>query len=213
MKNIFKNILNAIIGLLAFAIHPILAKFISFFITSLNTQYIVKQLKKCGKNPTILFPISSYGLKYIEIGDNFASYSRLKLEAYDQHLVTLYNPKLIIGDNVRIGYDCHIGCVNEIVIGNNVLIASKVFISDHSHGETNVESLKLPPNSRKVVSKGPVIIEDNVWIGEGVAIMPNVRIGRNAIVGANAVVTKDVPENSVIGGNPARIIKFLNENN
>ena len=54
-----------------------------------------------------------------------------------------------------------------------------------------------------------MIIKDNVWIGEGVAIMPNVRIGKNAIIGANAVVTKDVPENTVVGGNPAKIIKQL----
>ena len=54
-----------------------------------------------------------------------------------------------------------------------------------------------------------MIIEDNVWIGEGVVIMPNVRIGRNAIVGANAVVTKDVPADCVVGGIPARVIRFL----
>ncbi len=124
------------------------------------------------------FSITTFGLKHIEIGDNFSAGARMRLEAYDEHLNTHYNPKFIIGDNVRIGYDCHIGCVNEIIIGNNVLIASKVFISDHSHGEANAESIALPPNSRKVISKGPIIIEDNVWIGEGVAIMPNVKIGK-----------------------------------
>ena len=153
MKKIIKKILNTIIGIVAFIIHPILVKFIVFLITSLNTQYVAKQLKKCGKNPTILFPITTFGLKHIEIGDDFAACPRLRLEAYDQHLDTHYNPNLIIGNNVRIGYDCHIGCMNEVIIGNNVLIASKVFISDHSHGETNTESIQLPPNSRKVLSK------------------------------------------------------------
>ena len=156
---------------------------------------------------------SIYGLKYVSVGDDFYSASGLVLEAYDRHLESTYSPEIIIGDNVRIGNDCHIGCINKIIISNNVLIASKVFITDHFHGDTSVDSLKIPPNFRKVISKGPVIIEDNVWIGEGVVIMPNVRIGRNAIVGANAVVTKDVPENTVIGGNPARIIKFLNNEN
>lgn len=209
MKHILKKILNILIGIVAFIIHPVLVKFIAFIITSLTTHYIIKQLKKCGKNPTILFPISSTGLKYIEIGDNFALYSRSRLEAYSKHLNTNYDPKLIIGNNVRIGSDCHIGCVNKIIIGNNVLIANKVFISDHSHGDTNVESLILPPNSRKVISKGPIVIEDNVWIGESVAIMPNIIIGKNSIIGANAVVTKDVPENCVVGGNPAKVIKKL----
>ena len=54
-----------------------------------------------------------------------------------------------------------------------------------------------------------MIIEDNVWIGEGVAIMPNVTIGANSIIGANSVVTKDIPKNSVVAGNPARVIKNI----
>jgi len=210
MKQLVKNIVVMISKTIAFFIHPFIVKGLSFLITSLNTQYIVKQLKNCGKNPRIMFPITSHGLEHISIGDNLDVCGRLRLEAYSKHLDNLYNPEFIIGNNVSINYDCHIGCVNKVVIGNNVLIASKVFITDHFHGETTEDSLMLPPNLRKVISKGPVIIEDNVWIGEGVAIMPNVRIGKNSIVGANAVVTKDVPENSVVGGNPARILQCCN---
>jgi acetyltransferase-like isoleucine patch superfamily enzyme len=53
------------------------------------------------------------------------------------------------------------------------------------------------------------VIEDNVWIGESVVILPGVTIGKNSIIGANAVVTKSIPENSIAGGNPARIIKKI----
>ena len=56
---------------------------------------------------------------------------------------------------------------------------------------------------------GPVIIEDGVWIGDKVTILPNVRIGKNAVIGANSVVTKDIPENCVAGGIPAKIIKTI----
>jgi len=89
------------------------------------------------------------------------------------------------------------------------LIASKVYIADHSHGDTSLANLSLPPVYRPLFSKGKVIIEDDVWIGEGAAILPGVVIGRGAIIGTNAVVTKDVDPYTVVGGVPARIIKKL----
>ncbi|MNY78908.1 Galactoside O-acetyltransferase [compost metagenome] len=67
----------------------------------------------------------------------------------------------------------------------------------------------MPPAKRRLYSKGPVIIEDNVWLGEGVVVLPGVTIGENSIVGANAVVTKSIPKNCVAGGNPARIIREI----
>jgi acetyltransferase-like isoleucine patch superfamily enzyme len=69
--------------------------------------------------------------------------------------------------------------------------------------------LELPPMSRPLVSKGAVIIKDNVWIGEGVAIMPGVTIGENSIIATNAVVTKDIPPNCVAAGVPAKVIKII----
>ena len=162
-----------------------------------------------GETFRIDYPANILGERFITIGNNFSSFPRLRLEAYDRHLDNTYSPSIIFGDNVSINFDCHIGCVNRIVIGNNVLMASKIFITDHMHGEISAEALKTPPSLRKIISKGPVIIEDNVWIGEGVAIMPNVTIGKNSIIGANSVVTKTIPPNSVAAGIPARIIKTL----
>jgi serine acetyltransferase len=168
-----------------------------------------RRFDKVGEASFIEYPVVTLGEDHITLGSNFYSYARLRLEAYDNHLGNVYHPEIIIGDNVSLNYDCHIACINRVVIGNNVLIGSKVHITDHSHGSVSYEALSLPPAKRSLVSKGPVIIEDNVWIGEGAVIMPNVRIGRNAIVGANAVVTKDVPANCVVGGVPARVIRYL----
>lgn len=179
-------------------------------IQNLLFSWIIKScFKSAGKNFFVEYPIRIVGGNYIKIGRNFSSFGRLRIEAHEFHNGFRFFPDLIIGDNVSMNYDCHIGCINKIIIGNDVLIASRVTILDHFHGDISLEALQTPPSRREIVSKGPIIIEDNVWIGEGVAIMPNVTIGRNSIIGANAVVTKDFPANSIIGGIPAKVLKQL----
>jgi acetyltransferase-like isoleucine patch superfamily enzyme len=165
------------------------------------------ELKSLGAEPILPLRAVVKNPQYISIGNNFSAEYNLRLEAWDKYGSQTYAPQIIIGDNVGLGTDVHIGCINKIVIGNNVLIASRIYISDHSHGEITAGALSIPPLKRPLISKGPVIIDDNVWIGEGVCILPNVHIGKNAVIGANAVVTKDVPSNAVVGGNPAKIIK------
>lgn len=63
--------------------------------------------------------------------------------------------------------------------------------------------------SADYILRGNIIIEDNVWIGEGCVILPNVKIGQNSVIGANTVVTKDVPRNSIVVGNPGRVIRQI----
>ncbi len=147
--------------------------------------------------------------QFISIGEGFNALHHLRLDAIDRYMGKAYTPSIVIGDNVSFNSDCHIGAIDRITIGNNVLLASRVYISDHFHGEISSEALAVIPILRDLYSKGPVVIGDNVWIGEGACILPGVTVGRNAIIGANAVVTKDVPENAVVGGIPAKIIKML----
>ena len=84
-----------------------------------------------------------------------------------------------------------------------------VIISDNSHGHIILEEKDIRPVDRPLCSKGEVVIGDNVWIGDKVAILQGVHIGDGAIIAANAVVTKDVPANSVAAGVPAKIIKEI----
>jgi acetyltransferase-like isoleucine patch superfamily enzyme len=89
------------------------------------------------------------------------------------------------------------------------VIASRVFISDHYHGDTSLMSLETPPVRRPLTSRGPVIIEDSVLIGEGVVILSNVRIGRCSVIGANSVVTKNIPPFSIVAGVPGKVIRSV----
>ena len=149
------------------------------------------------------------GHKYINLEGSFVALDRNRIEVLDRHGLQRFTPKLHIGSGVSMEYDCHIGCINEVTIGARVLIASRVYISDHSHGRTTLEDLNVSPNERLLLSKGPVFIDDDVWLGEGVAVMPGVHIGHSTIIGANSVVTKDIPPNSVAAGAPARVIKTI----
>lgn len=116
----------------------------------------------------------------------------------------VFEPLLIIGDMVCINRNVHIGCINRITIGQGTLIGSNVLITDHSHGDKEYD---LSPSSRPLYSKGPIVIGENVWIGENVCILPDVTIGDNCIIGAGSIVTKSIPCNSIVVGNPARVIK------
>lgn len=170
---------------------------------------LCRQFKQMGK--TSYFSYMDYditGAQYIEIGEQCKFGHRLRLNAYDKFGTQNFSPRLQIGNGVLIGNDCHIGCIEHVQIGNGVLMASKILIIDHQHGNTTGKESNLSPQERPLHSK-PIVIGDNVWIGEGVAIMPGVEIGDNVIIGANAVVTHSFPKNVVIAGVPAKIIKVL----
>jgi len=182
---------------------------INFLYIHIYSSYIKNRLGKCGDNLRTKFPLYLIGENKISIGNNFTSFRRNRIEVFGKILEKDYNGKLIIGDNFSMNDDCHIACINKITIGNNVLFASKIFITDHFHGEINKENFLKPPYLRPLYSKGEVIIKDNVWVGESVVILPGVTIGENCVIGANSVITKSFPKNSIIGGNPAKLIRSI----
>lgn len=155
----------------------------------------------------IRFPFYTRNEKQIQFGKNFTTGRGNRIDAFSFKT----NKKVIIfGDDCQINDYCHIASVEMIKLGNNVLIASKVYITDHDHGDTSFNSLKMNPIDRPIISK-PVVIEDNVWIGEGAMILKGVLIGKNSVIAAGSVVTKDIPPFSVVAGVPAKIIKSYSD--
>lgn len=173
------------------------------------TYRVCKEFRSVGRNPLIMRRIKVFGGKAIAIGDNFYCYGDQRFETYSEHNGKRFSPRLVIGHNVSINPGCHLACIERLELHDGVLLASRVFVTDHFHGDTSVESLAIPPQKRLLTTKGPVIIGQNAWLGEGVVVMPGVTIGRNAIIGANSVVTKNIPDNAVAAGVPARVIKQL----
>lgn len=158
----------------------------------------------------IRFPFDIRGKKYIKYGKNFTTGTGCRIEAYK---FNEKEPKLKIGDNVQINDYVHFSCAESLIIGDNVLIASKVYITDLNHGSYSGEEQSSPQEiakERKIYTK-PVKINNNVWIGENVSILSGVEVGENVILGANSVVTKNIPENCIAVGNPARVIKVYNK--
>ena len=168
------------------------------------TKAFIAQIKNVGPSCRVCHPYYLRNPQRIQIGKGFSAQAGLRIEAWDAYGSRSYDSRIVIGDGVVMNYDVHIGAISTLRIGNNVLVGSHVLITDHSHGSLVADETDLPAVSRSLFSKGPVTIEDNVWIGEGVCILPGVSVGRNAIIGANSVVTQDVPSGRVVGGVPAK---------
>ena len=160
----------------------------------------------------IRFPIDIRGKKYIQVSKGFTTGIGCRIEAYPE----TDKKVLFFGENFQMNDYVHITAMENVKIGNNVLLASKIYISDCSHGsyagnENDSSPLSIPKNRKKF--SNPVNIEDNVWLGEFVSVLPGVTIGKGTIVGANSVVSKSLPPNVIAVGTPAKPIKKFNFDN
>ena len=110
--------------------------------------------------------------------------------------------QISIGDYCLICPGVRIDSAHSIVVGNNCMLAAGAYLTDadwHDHYD----------RTRPIGKSAPVVLEDNVWIGEGAMVAKGVTIGKNSIVGARALVVRDVPPNTIVGGNPAEPLKTL----
>ncbi|MGD8245249.1 MAG: sugar O-acetyltransferase [Anaerolineae bacterium] len=116
-----------------------------------------------------------------------------------------YGHNTYIGDHVFLNNLCYIIDNNRVQVGDHVMVGPCVQIYTAAH------VLQARARNQGLEVAKPIVIEDNVWIGGGAILLPGVTIGRNAVVGAGAVVPRDVPANTVVAGNPARVIREIEQ--
>jgi acetyltransferase-like isoleucine patch superfamily enzyme len=118
--------------------------------------------------------------------------------------IRVHEGEVSIGAKTVIGQECTISAFQHVSIGRECIIADRVMLIDFDHGVTEVER----PIREQGIYKRDVRVGHNVWIGYGACILRGVSVGNNSIVGTSSVVTKQVPENAVIAGSPARVIRM-----
>jgi acetyltransferase-like isoleucine patch superfamily enzyme len=120
--------------------------------------------------------------------------------------LTKPSPRLVVGDHVVIGRHNVIAVKRSVSIGSCTRIGSYVQITDHDHG-----TAREPLIMEQEAVIAPVVIGVDVWIGVGARVLKGVTVGDHAVIAANAVVTRDVPPYAIVGGVPARLIKYRGE--
>ncbi len=137
----------------------------------------------------------------ISLGDHVRIYRDVIIETGEGGSVE-------IGEYSSIHPRCQLnGYIQPIHIGRQVMIAANCAFYSYDHGMSG----KAPIHRQPLQSRGPIVIEEGAWIGTGVIVLSGVTIGKGAIIGAGSVVTRDIPENGIAVGNPARLIKLRDE--
>ncbi len=151
-------------------------------------------------------------LKGIEIPRNFSDIAIQGGCALDKGVVLLCSgevteqPKIVIGENSYINRHSFLDATKSIVIGKNCGIGPGCYITDHDHGLDPT----LAPLEQELISK-ETLIGDRVWIGANVTILKGITIGDDAVIGAGSVVTKDIPEQAIAVGNPAKVLRIKSQ--
>ncbi|MDQ0903913.1 DapH/DapD/GlmU-related protein [Paenibacillus sp. V4I7] len=177
---------------------------IHYYYRLLVTFFFYKLIAKhIGKKTVIYQPNLLSGLRNMSLGDRVIIFANSRIELIENYMNNKYKPNFVMGNDSQIHQNCHITCAGNISIGNNVIITANVTITDiiHPYEDTN-----MPINFQEI-KVGEVNIGDQTYIYNNAVILPNVKIGKHCVIGANSLVNKNIPDYSVVVGNPARIIR------
>ena len=172
-------------------------------------MFLLRSKLICRKIRLIRFPFVMRGGEFIDFGNRLTTGYGCRFEVFP--IDSDKRKRLIFGNDVQVNDYVHISAIDRVEIGDNCLFASHIYVSDNSHGNYGddpsiASSPDTPPASRPYIVAS-VKIGKNVWLGEGVIVMPGVTIGDGCIIGAHSGVNKDIPTASIAVGSPAEVIK------
>lgn len=214
---IIRRILRPICRMWSYLYTPHVNQKVKYIFDLMHTLWFERFFNKCSG----IIERGSYirGEKYMTVSTGARICKGARLETFDSYLGSTYKPEIFIGENCRIGHGTHITAINKVYIGNDTNIGDRCLISDNNHGNFSKTSYTFnnDPNipdvfllvemKRPLHCKGPVIIEEGCQIGEGSVVLTGVHIGHHSIVASNSFVRENIPPYSIVGGNPAKIIR------
>ena len=172
----------------------------------LYTRLVRRSFGAMGPGCNIMLPFKCNNAKDISLGEGITLCGGAWIDCFRSYAGVDFEPRLEIGDGTYIGHRSHIMAIGRMTIGKDVMIADGVYISDNLHGYEN-PAVRVQDQPLK---HAPVIIEDEVWLGENVCVLPGVTIGKHSVIGSNSVVTRSIPSFSVAVGTPAKVIRRYN---
>jgi acetyltransferase-like isoleucine patch superfamily enzyme len=176
--------------------------------TRLFTLLLSSQFKEMGAGSRIVPPFRFCGLRGISLGEGVIIHRDCWIHVVGDHNDN-ETPNIIIKSYAGIGMGATIAAAKRVVIGEFVLLARNVYISDHAHAYENIE---VPIMYQGINRIAPVIIGNHTWLGQNVVVLPGVSIGEHCIIGANSVVNLSMPDYCVAVGVPARVVRQFNVN-
>ena len=176
--------------------------------TRLFTLLIAGQFKEIGRGARISPPFRSCGLRNISLGEGVIIHRDCWIHTIPASEAEETSTKLLIGSHAGIGMGASISAARKIVLGEHVVLARNVYISDHAHAFASVE---VPIGQQGINNIAPVLVGRETWLGQNVVVLPGVTIGKHCVIGANSVVNSSIPDFSVAVGAPARVVKQYNK--
>ena len=169
-----------------------------------KTSAYRNEFEHIGKNSKVYYPVISNkrSRKLLSIGDGTEILHNSRIQCFEQEGCP--TPHIKIGDRCYLGFNLSILAGADVIIEDDVLLASNILITTETHGmdpESDVPYMSQP------LTVAPVRVGSGCWLGERVVIMPGVTIGKKCIIGAGSIVTHDIPDYSIAVGSPAKVVK------